>query len=114
MIPSQILRRCAFTFGPTFAVLYVIAVRQDLALFAVYPTRLLPVATLQEKSEIALSTNLLVMHWYGWMATAVVGALLLSLIAVITPAQWTSWLKPDLVWILPTLAMIACVYLTLP
>jgi hypothetical protein len=50
------------------------------------------------------------MYWYGWTASAAVGALVIDPIAALLPARM-SWLWACCVWIVPPMAMIACVYL---
>src|SRR5437899_1330433 len=54
------------------------------------------------------------MFWYGWAATAALGALIFGLVAAALPDGrmlrfWMVWF-----WVIPVLAMIACVYLTMP
>src|SRR3954465_13317562 len=54
------------------------------------------------------------MYWYGWTATAALGALAAGVVAATLPETrvprvWSGW-----AWMLPVLAMIACIYLTLP
>jgi hypothetical protein len=54
------------------------------------------------------------MYWYGWIATAALGAFIVALVAALTPGRWTTRLWPAWVWVVPVAAMLACVYLTLP
>jgi hypothetical protein len=54
------------------------------------------------------------MYWYGWAATAALGALVLALIAVLVPERWSRRIGSDWLWVAPTFAMAACVYLTMP
>ena len=54
------------------------------------------------------------MYWYGWTATAALGALVFGLVAALLPERWTQRVWPDWQWVVPAFAMIACVYLTLP
>jgi len=37
-----------------------------------------------------------------------------GLIAALLPDRWVRWFWPGLLWVSPVLAMIACVYLTIP
>ena len=54
------------------------------------------------------------MYWYGWTATAALGALVLGLLALLLPERWLQRLWPGSLWLVPALAMSACVYLTIP
>jgi len=112
MTSSQAFRRFAFGFGAGFAVLYVLARAQHLALFTVFPTLGIVLPGPQRGQETALF-HLPAMHWYGWMATAALGALVLGLVAAALPERWA---RPMLLgsWLVPIFAMVACVYLTMP
>ena len=79
MTSSAPFRRFAFAFGTTFAVLYVLALAKDLALFTVFPS---------------------------------LG--IVALIAAAFAGRLARYVWPGLVWVIPVLSMIACVYLTLP
>ena len=117
MTSSHRSRRFAFAFGLSFATLYVLAVRLDLALFTFYPTigLVLP-GTHHSRDTVgpSMGSFLPAMHWYGWMATAVLGALLFSAAAASLPDRWTHRIWPGWSWVAPLAAIIACVYLTLP
>jgi hypothetical protein len=54
------------------------------------------------------------MWWYGWTATATLGALVTGSIAALFPARWSRWFWPGWALVAPVLAMMACVYLTIP
>jgi amino acid permease len=117
MTSSSWFRRVAFTFGPAFAVLYVVAVKEDLALFTVYPSLgLVLLGTHHAKDLVDPAMGFLVpaMYWYGWAATAALGALVIGLIAGLSPERWTRQLWTGWLWVVPALAMAACVYLTIP
>jgi len=117
MFPSA-FRRFAFAFGAVFAVLYVLAVAKKLSLFTVYPSLGLVVWGARYSRDVvdpALGFLAPAMYWYGWTATAALGALVVGLLAAVIPERWTrriplGWLP----WVVPTLAMLGCVYLTLP
>jgi hypothetical protein len=47
-------------------------------------------------------------------AGAAVGALMVGFVAALLPEQCGRWFRPGLLWATPVLAMIACVYLTIP
>lgn len=118
MMLSAAFRRFAFAFGATFGFLYVIAVARDLALFTVFPSLGLVLVGAQHTNGVtdpAMGFLAPAMYWYGWAASAALGALAFGVVAAMLPARrartlfWSGW-----VWLLPVLSMIACVYLTLP
>ena len=117
MTSSHAFRRFAFAYGTAFAVLYVVALKLDLALFTVYPSLgvVLP-GTHHARDVVDPSLGFVVpaMYWYGWTATAALGALMFGLVAALLPARWIGSFSADWLWIVPTLAMGACVYLTMP
>ena len=114
MTSSQPFRRFAFAHGPAVAVLYVVAVKQDLALITVFPTLGIFVLGTQHAEDAAPAMSLPAMYWYGWTATAALGALVPGLVAGLLPEQWTRRISGGWLWVIPAFAMIACVYLTLP
>jgi hypothetical protein len=72
---SLAFRRFAFTFGASFAVLYAIALKWDVALFTVYPSFGIVVLGTHHSRDVAdpaLSFIAPAMYWYGWTATAAV------------------------------------------
>jgi hypothetical protein len=54
------------------------------------------------------------MYWYGWTATATLGALAGGVISLAVPKAWTRWVWPGWLWLIPVAAMAACVDFTLP
>ena len=117
MTRSPWFRRFAFAYGTAFAILYVIALKLDLALFTVYPSLgVVLLGTHHARDTVAPSMSFLApaMYWYGWTATAALGALIPGLIAALLPERWTRRLWPGWVWVVPVLAMLGCVYLTMP
>jgi hypothetical protein len=54
------------------------------------------------------------MFWYGWTATAMLGALVVGFTAALLPARLSSRIWLGWVWVAPVLAMMACGYLTIP
>jgi hypothetical protein len=110
-------RRFAFTYGITFAALYAVARAKGLVLFTFYPSLGVVVVGLHRSRDIvdpALEFLAPEMYWYGWTATAATGALMFGLVAAWLPDRWTSWFWPGWLWVAPVLAMIVCVYLTIP
>jgi len=117
MISSAAFRRFAFAFGTTFGFLYVIAVARDLELFTVFPSLGIVLAGTQHTNSVtdpAMGFLAPAMYWYGWAATAALGAFTFGVVAALLPGRWTRYFWPGLVWLFPALSMIACVYLTLP
>jgi hypothetical protein len=114
MTSSDSFRRFAFAFGAAFAALYVLAVKRDLALFTVFPTFGVILWGSQHGQDLAPALGLPAMYWYGWAATAALGALAFGLVAAFLPQRWTRWFWLGWVWVVPIAAMAACVYLTMP
>ena len=118
MTSSHAFRRFAFAFGAAFAGFYVVALKLDLALFTVYPSLgIVVLGTHHSRDTVDPALGFLApaMYWYGWTATAVLGALAVGVIAALLHGDWTQqrlWVG----WIcgISALAMLACVYLTLP
>jgi len=93
----------------------VLALVQNLALITVYPTLGIVVLGMQHAQDAAPSMGgVPAMHWYGWTATAALGAFMLGLIAAFSPERLTRWIWMGWVWVAPVSAMIACVCLTMP
>jgi hypothetical protein len=110
-------RRFAFAYGAAFAVLYVVALAQDLALFTVYPSLgVVLLGTHDSRDVVGPSMGFVApaMYWYGWTATATLGALILGLGAALLPERWTRRIWLGWWWVAPVGAMVACVYLTMP
>jgi hypothetical protein len=117
MTSSQPFRRFAFAYGAAFAVLYVVAVKLDLALFTVYPSLGVVLLGTHHSRDVvapALAFVAPAMYWYGWTATAALGALMFALVAAVFPERWTRGLWQGWLWVVPVAAMAACVYLTMP
>ena len=117
MTSSAPFRRFAFAFGSIFAVLYVVAVAKDLALFTVFPSLGVVLAGTHHSRDVAdpaMGFLAPAMYWYGWAATAALGALAAGLVAASLPGRSVRHFRSGWVWVIPALSMIACVYLTLP
>ncbi|MFZ0352657.1 MAG: hypothetical protein WB540_01040 [Pseudolabrys sp.] len=110
-------RRFAFAFGTAFAIVYVIAVAKDLALFTVFPSLgivLVGTHHTRDVTDPAMGFLVPAMYWYGWAATAAIGAFLFGLVAALLPERWTRQFWSGWLWVIPVASMIACFYLTLP
>ena len=117
MSSSAALRRFAFAFGTAFAACYAVAVGRQLALFTVFPSLGIVLAGTQHTNDVAdpaLGFLAPAMYWYGWAATAALGALMVALVAVAFSGGWARHVWPGWVWVIPVLSMVACAYLTLP
>ena len=113
---ASAVRRFAFAYGAAFALFYAIARARGLALFTVYPAQDIVLLGTHRSRDIAdpvLDFLAPEMYWYGWAASAAVGALVIGLIAALLPDR-LSWFWALCVWIIPPMAMAACVYLTIP
>jgi hypothetical protein len=109
--------RFACGFGIAFALIYVIARAKGFALFTVYPAQGIVLLGMHRSRDVAdpvLDFLAPEMYWYGWTATAALGALLFGALAVLIPARWPFRFWPECVWVAQVLAIIACVYLTIP
>ena len=117
MMASPAFRRFAFAFGAAFAVLYAFAIKLDLALFTVYPSLgvvLLGTHHAKDVVDPAMGFLAPAMYWYGWTATAALGALAAAIVAALLPATWVPGFWSGWAWVVPAAAMLACVYITLP
>jgi len=117
MTYSFAFRRFAFAFGTAFAAFYVIALKFDLALFTVYPSLGLAVLgthRARDTVDPALGFLAPAMYWYGWAASAACGALVVGLLATLLPEGLTRRISMGWLWVVPALAMVACIYLTMP
>jgi amino acid permease len=117
MTSSAPFRRFAFAFGTTFGVFYVVALAKDLALFTVFPSLGIVLAGTHHSRDVAdPSMGFLApaMYWYGWTATAALGAMTVGLVAASFAGRSAQHIWQGWVWVIPILSMIACVYLTLP
>ena len=111
------VRRFAFCFCASFAVLYAVALKWDMALFTVYPTLGIVLFGTHHSRDVAgpaISFIAPAMYWYGWTATAALGAFIISSLAALFPERWTQRIWWGWLWVAPVTAMAACVYLTLP
>jgi len=115
-MPTSAWHRFVFAFGAAFALFYVVARMRGLALFTVYPAQGIALFGMHRSRDVAdpvLDFLAPEMYWYGWAASAAIGALVVGLVAALLPAR-LHWLWAWCVWVVPPLAMIAYVYLTIP
>jgi len=117
MTASHSFRRFAFAYGTAFAAFYVVALKLDLALFTVYPSLGVVLLGTRHSGDVAAPSMAFLapaIYWYGWTATAALGALMVGLFAAFFPERWTQRFWLGWLCVVPAAAMIACVYLTLP
>ena len=105
---SETFRTFALVFAMATPVLYVICDMMNWPLFTYHPGT----NRLDLGFAPAVKNEGPAMYWYGWTASAALGALMFGLMAALLPERWSRLLWP--VWVIPALAMTACVYLTLP
>src|SRR5215813_2242253 len=102
MTSSHSFRRFAFAYAPAFAVLYALALAKDLAMITVYPTLGIFVMGTQHSQDAAPSMGgVPAMYWYGWTATAALGALMPGIIAAFLPKRWARRISLMWLWIAP-------------
>ncbi len=101
------LARVLPVFSAAFAVLYLAAMYNNLALVTYVP-RLhlwLPLAPNLPKSAGPG------MYWYGWLATSALGAVAIAMLALLVPAERLSPVARRVAWIAPVAVMLALIYI---
>ena len=90
-------------FAAAFAVIYVLAVEENWALFTYHP-RLGQWEWLAQPARTGLP-----MYWYGWLATSAIGATATSLLSRPLLGRWSTqyWLG----WTVPLVVMVIFCYL---
>jgi hypothetical protein len=90
-------------FAAAFAVIYVLAVQENWALFTYHP-KLGAWGWLVEPARGGPP-----MYWYGWLATSALGATLTSLVSWPFARRWPAqlWLG----WVVPSVVILIFVYL---
>ena len=85
----------AIVFAAAYAVLYVLAVHQNWALFSYHPATN-TFGPLVTKAPAGPS-----MYWYGWMTTAAIGAGVLAALVSLLPAGLTRRIWSGFAWVVP-------------
>ncbi len=117
MTSGPAFRRFAFAYAAAFAIFYVVARARGLALFTVYASLGVVLPGMHRSRDIvdpAIEFLAPEMWWYGWTATAAIGALATGLVAASLPERAWRRLRPDWLWLIPVIAMAACVDLAMP
>ena len=90
-------------FAAAFAIIYVICVEANWALFTYHPRiNEWEFLTRPAKSGPA-------MYWFGWMTTSAIAAGVVATIAAYLPANLTRNLPAAAAWVVPLLAMVTAV-----
>ncbi len=95
----------AITFAVAYAILYVLAVENNWALFTYHPL------SGEFHWLVKRAADGPAMFWYGWMVTAALGALLTAAIVSFLPAAITSRVPVALSWCIPVAVMVVFVYI---
>lgn len=95
----------AIVFAVTFAFVYLLAVEYNWALFTYHPA-LEQFGPFVEKSKDGPA-----MYWYGWLATAAIGAFVTAALASWLPNAVTGRIRPMWSWLIPSLVMVNFAYL---
>jgi hypothetical protein len=98
------LARVFPVFTIAFVVIYAFAVDYNLALFTYHP-QLNQFAFLVERPKTGPA-----MYWYGWIVTSVLGATIVSVLALAVPRSWAR-IWSVLAWLVPTAVVGFFIYL---
>jgi hypothetical protein len=105
MTASSRFAAFAIVFAAAYAILYVLAVEQNWALFTYHP------ATNTFAPLIGVAPAGPSMYWYGWMSTAAIGAGALATLVSFLPEGVTRRIWPALAWAVPLCAIAALAFL---
>lgn len=102
---TDTMSRIAPIFAAAFALIYLVVEQYNWPLFT-YHARTVEIGLFK---QVAKAANNPAMHWYGWIGTSLIGAAVVSIIALpFTRGRETpTWLG----WAVPLAVMIAFVYL---
>jgi hypothetical protein len=117
MTLAPAFRRFAVAFSTVFGLAYAITRARALALFTVYPLLGIVLPGMHRSRDVADPAMEFLapeMWWYGWTATATLGALVIGLLAAMLPECWSRWFWPGWAAVGSIFAMMASVYLTIP
>lgn len=92
-------------FSIAFAVLYLLAVEYNWALFT-YHAQLGQWGWLVEPQRSGPA-----MYWYGWLVTAALGSIAVSAAVLAVPENVTARVPSWVVWLIPLLAMVAFAFI---
>ncbi len=100
----------AVVFGISFTLIYVVCEVFSLPMFTYHPaTNLFDWGWVRGRSGEGPA-----MYWYGWLASCMVGATVLGLLAMFLPERFVNRIPLFLLWLLPILAFIPLAYGLMP
>jgi hypothetical protein len=105
MIVAGRLPIFTITFAAVYAVVYVVAVEQNYALFTYHP------ALSEFELFVAAPKAGPAMYWYGWMATSAIVAFAVGVILSFVPAAITKFFRSSWSWVIPMTVMLVFGYL---
>ena len=105
MIAGRSLSVFTIVFAVAYAVLYVLAVQYNRALFTYHPA-LEEFGFLVEKPKDGPA-----MYWYGWMATSAIGAFAIAGVVAWLPNGAANRVWPGWSWLAPLSVMAAFCYI---
>jgi hypothetical protein len=95
-------------FSIVFAVLYVLSMDNNWALFTYFARarEFHPLVATPPTPRAGPA-----MYWYGWLATAAIGAAIATAVAAVVPPRWTAWLWPGFTWAVPLAVILVLLFL---
>jgi hypothetical protein len=105
MTPPRSFNVFAIAFSVVFAVVYVIAVENNYALFTYHP------AVGEFGGGVQPAKEGPAMYWYGWLATAGITASVAGVLASLLPGTLTRTLWAGWAWVVAAGVMVAFCYL---
>jgi hypothetical protein len=105
MIAGRSFSTFAIVFAVAFAILYLLSVENNWALFTYHPA-LEEFGFLVQKPKDGPA-----MYWYGWLATSALGALAIAAVAACVPVNSASRFWSGFAWAIPLATMFAFVYI---
>jgi|SRR5262245_32385623 len=105
MIAARSLPIFSIVFAVAFAILYLLSVENNWALFTYHPA-LEEFGFLVQKPKDGPA-----MYWYGWLATSFLGAVAIATVAACLPLHSATRFWGGLAWAVPLATMFAFAYI---
>ena len=105
MSDTPSLAKFVIAFAVAYAVLYVLSVQYNLALFTYHA------ATEEFHFLVQPTSDGPAMYWYGWLATSGLGALVIAALISWLPAVSANRLWHGSAWTVPLVVMVVFVYM---